>query len=55
MAAELQDWRKNILQQLEFRKTLQVRPYQELIDSRKYYIIFLNRMMEMIVYTNTVK
>ena len=42
MAAELQDWRKNILQQLELRKTSQVRPYQELIDSRKYNLTKFN-------------
>jgi len=35
MAAELQEWRKNILIQLEKRKISEVLPYQDLVNSRK--------------------
>ena len=41
MAAELQDWRKNILQQLEARKTVEIRPFQELIESRRCILLYL--------------
>lgn len=37
MAGELQGWRKNILEQLEKRRNIELGPYKELVDSRKFF------------------